>query len=802
MSEQDPQARDAVERATRMTTDNIKKLLEQADLDGDPSASLLSISERNELIEEVSRIIPAGNVVSFVFNGILTTKGRERDTELNASTARSHVKALYKGLGMMKDNLFYQLAFAGPATILSGYNMLLRLAGTTPEEFLPDGAWQFYVEFGLREDAARHHCETIAFQRLVSAKRSQEAQQLAAWMLSAISLINAYERLLAQFWLETVQINAIEESTGLTGLHKAWQALRPFAAPTLESDLTEHRERTFQQFCEYHLAQVSAEQWRTYQQQWFSPERQDERGRQSRAYVRQMSILRYLEAGEYSDECHSMPKTETYHIGIVSKGNYYLVDIPTQLDAPTIAHIYSQAEAILNATDAPIAEVDQLLARVGRSNQMKLRGTLDKPQRDAITQLRKAPIIINWDSTPRQQPLTQIRNRQRGVNDHALTLHRTDGSTVFDFSHIFFDGHWALATAEMLTNEAMRLLHLLPAQAPKSKAPTPLNLRATPKFVQQASRYPQAINNISAEYSIPLTALHQLRKNLFTRTNIKFTVNDLLVMYRTLYNPYYTPSESLQRALKRLPENPQTQTLIQNLNAHISSHQKQNPSLLIPIDASRHDPKERIFPITFRNPLPDLRQEHETLLSLLEQVKQRRLFGANSQAIDHFIEQRKAYLGYLKVFSDLMQRHREIATQGQSMGTAAIRLIAGLPQPMQKIADNIPGNLSSVNEAIKGEEVFSNVGQVVSTSSLTRFASAKDDNDKKVLVWGIMTDAHGNLYITLRDFRPPVLDFARAGYPEIAAHITQDYLAGYMHGLQRFAEQMNAIISASMRSGG
>ena len=220
------------------------------------------------------------------------------------------------------------------------------------------------------------------------------------------------------------------------------------------------------------------------------------------------------------------------------------------------------------------------------------------------------------------------------------------------------------------------------------------------------------------------------------------------------------------------------------------TNRRMNPSMLIPLDASRYDPKERIFPSTFRSPLPDFKTEHEDMVALLHQHDQQR---ANWQA---FERARENYLAYISAFSAVMARYREIAISGESMSNTAIKLIAGLPQAMQQIADEIPGSFSIVNEAIKGEEVFSNVGRVVNGSSLTRFASAKDDNDKKVLVWGIMTDSTDHLYITLRDFRPPVLEIAEAGHTDIAQHITQDFLDAYMDGLYRFSAQLQAIVTA------
>src|SRR5690606_15647954 len=121
-------------------------------------------------------------------------------------------------------------------------------------------------------------------------------------------------------------------------------------------------------------------------------------------------------------------------------------------------------------------------------------------------------------------------------------------------------------------------------------------------------------------------------------------------------------------------------------------------------------------PSTFRNPLPDIYKTHTQTAALLAKANQKR-FGKKS-VLQEFHQSRAEYLSMLGAFASVMQRYRQIATDGQSASTMAIRLIAGLPGAMQKIVDGIPGQFAVMNDAIKGEEVFSNVGQVAVGSSL------------------------------------------------------------------------------------
>jgi hypothetical protein len=217
-----------------------------------------------------------------------------------------------------------------------------------------------------------------------------------------------------------------------------------------------------------------------------------------------------------------------------------------------------------------------------------------------------------------------------------------------------------------------------------------------------------------------------------------------------------------------------------------------NPSLLIPVDATYLDPRDRVFPSIFRSPLPGFHLLHGRTYSLLQRTSQRRL--GRKAATSAFIEARAEYLSTIDTFTQIMRLYREQANAGQNMSMTSIKLIAGLPGAMQRLVDGLPGRFAFMNEAIKGEEVFSNVGQVATGSSLSRFASAKDDNDKKIFVWGFMTDDAGQLNVSLRDFRPHILRLAEAADETLARQITQDFVTSYVDGLQQFAREMHEIV--------
>jgi hypothetical protein len=85
---------------------------------------------------------------------------------------------------------------------------------------------------------------------------------------------------------------------------------------------------------------------------------------------------------------------------------------------------------------------------------------------------------------------------------------------------------------------------------------------------------------------------------------------------------------------------------------------------------------------------------------------------------------------------------------------------------------------------------------------LTRFATAKDDNEKKTLGWSVVTDADGVMRITLRDFRPHVDSLKKLGLKEMAEKLAQDYLDKYVTGLNEYAGQLARITSKSRETKG
>ncbi len=167
-----------------------------------------------------------------------------------------------------------------------------------------------------------------------------------------------------------------------------------------------------------------------------------------------------------------------------------------------------------------------------------------------------------------------------------------------------------------------------------------------------------------------------------------------------------------------------------------------------------------------------------------------------------FDELQRTYLATLAGFGTVLSKAKEIALAGESVSVGTIKMLAHIPTPLQRLLDQIPGRLDMLNNIIKGREVFSNVGAVAPTSTLTRFITAKDDNDKKTLAWGAITDAQGTLRLSLRDFRPHVAALQasearsrRAGGRRLSGRLCpglEEYVRD-LHRITRFSRETRLI---------
>ncbi len=504
----------------------------------------LSLPEIQAVQQEIANVFPAGNLPAFVLSGLLKLKERR----LNPERVRQDVTALLRGDSLIPEGL-YGVFVAGPAVALYAYQKLLQLAGLDPATAFPQGPWQFYLQFSLREDSARHANETIGFQQALPPS-VDPATTAAAWVCAGLEVLFRYDDLLAADWTERAALRLLAEAAieagdaelaPFAGLVRDWKQACPYHRPLGASDYILHRQATFRHFLQERLGVLPRSAQEHFNQRYrvrLADELPD--------YQEQLTLLARLEPDRYQEHRQPIPLWKAA-IAFVWKGQTYLLPAcrRDELGAPLCYPAHSEAApplslrvtpdeklfdpvgqplladragqvwyqesgrllgslrptapdavlgyltAILSSPDAGApSSLDLLLAESPRHLQQQLRGKLPADAQAELAALRCAPIILNWDRHPYRLPLAYIRRGRRGIGDHALTLFRTERSIVFDQSHIFFDGVWGLAVAEIFTDSALHWYHRLvdmPSVSPGAP-PAPLALHSTPEVEALANR--------------------------------------------------------------------------------------------------------------------------------------------------------------------------------------------------------------------------------------------------------------------------------------------------------------------------
>jgi len=785
-------------QASIKTADNLRSIAHSMMIQ---EVSSLALPEIDAAVDIISRLVPAGNVPGVILNGLARLPGRRPP----AATVNRDVNLLFKGVEAALDKVVYGAFFAGPAAIIWGYQNLLKLAGKDPESSFPDGLWQFYVEYALREDTARHANETRGFDDMLDRHQIKlnPVDRITAWLMAAVHILHQYPDLLANEWRERIYLSVLNEITvaqpdasHYAALYHAWEKQRPYsrghdAAP--QQNFATYRRHKFDQFLAEATRNLSAEAYQAWTQR-LQGMRQG-----LKDYQQQLSIWAYLDPGAYGET--RPPLTwEQLHVGLIFQGRYYLMPVSeTGSKHPvSVTEVRERVAAIYALPTGMTAAKLTNLAAIKRSALADLRRDLNKTLSASLASLQHAPIIFNADQRPAHLSLSDIRQGERGIGDHPLTLFDTGQSIVFDQSHIFFDGAWGAALAEIFTHEAMSwAVYLKELQIPKSNGivvkPLAFPLVSSEqRFIEQS---PRVTPEVSVETDrINLQMLLTMRKLFKQRSEwLNLTVNDLLILYRAIHAVIYKPDPTLEgevAALEKTTRHRQAATLAM---AALTAGRDTNPAILIPIDASRSSPRDRLYPLVFEAPLRelDLLALHGRALEALVAYKQGDIPFAELD------QHQRTYLATLAGFGQILNRAKEIGIRGESASTGSIKLLANMPAPVQRLLDAVPNRFDLLNDLIKGREVFSNVGQVAPGSSLTRFSTAKDDNEKKSLAWGVLTDAQSVMHITLRDFRPHVAAMIEIGYKALATRIAQHYLDTYAQGLNDYIRDLRRIAAAS-----
>lgn len=784
-----------LQQATLATIQDLRTIAQSAVI---RELSSLSLPEIDEVVRRIARLVPAGNLPGMILSGLARLPERRPSSEM----MQRDIQLLFRGVERVLDQALYSSFFAGPAAIIWGYQHLLKLAGKDVEAAFPEGTWQFYINYALRDDTARHATETHGFDTALAQRRItlSPADRLTAWVMAAAQTLHQYDALLENEWRERVHTHLLREVTRrkrdadrYIPLYRQWEKQRPYG---LGSDahsgetFPQYRRRAFDTFLNKEVRRLRAEMRGKWSALVSSAEAVD-----LPAYQQQMSILAYLEAGGYGEIRHRLNLCEA-HIGIIYRGGYHLIPV-CQDNAPTsLWAIRAQVAGLLEQRHYPTPIRLIELASVRRAALPELTGKFSRAAQAGLHTLRSAPILINIDGRSRRLPLSELRQTERGIGDHPLTLFDTGETMVFDQSHIFFDGAWGAALAEIMTIEALGwglYLHSTGRPQTETTAPISLHLPIAPQETALINAAPRTSAEVCAETEmVDLKALLSLRKFFKRRSDLlQLTVNDLLILYRAIHAVTYQPAAELVAEVSALTTIDDTREAAQAALLSLEPSQV-SPAILIPIDASEQSPRERLHPMSFEVPLQELdfvRLHDATVEAYTAAEKDRK-------AARHFRELQQTYLSHLAAFGIILSRAKARAVEGSSSSVQVIKLMAGLPVPVQRLLDQIPNQFDLLNDIIKGREVFSNIGMVAPTSTLTRFISAKDDNEKKTLAWGVLTDANDIMHISLRDFRPHVKLLIGCGQRSLAARLTQDYLDSYAAGFNSFVYDLRRITLA------
>lgn len=788
---------DPYAQASIKTADNLRSIAHSTAV---RDLSQLSLPEIDTAVDAIARLAPAGNVPGVILNGLARQPGHRPP----AANVQRDVNLLFKGVEAALDRVAYGAFFAGPAAVISGYQQLLKLAGKEPAAAFPEGVWQFYVQYAGREDSARHTIETGGFDAMLGKHQIalHPVDRITAWLMAAIHALHQYPDLLANEWRERVYLATLQEVTAVqpdaahyANLYPAWEKQRPYgrdrdADPN--HNFATHRRHKFDQFLAEATRHLSAAAY----QAW--TERLQTMRQALKEYQQQLSLWTYLEPDAYGE--NRRPLTwEQLHVGLIVQGRYYLIPASDpETGRPSAVTAVREQVAAIHALPTGMTAVKlATLATLKRTALAELRRSWNKTLAASLTRLQHAPILFNADQRPSHLTLNDIRQTERGIGDHPLTLFDTGQSIVFDQSQIFFDAAWGAALAEIFTREAMSwavYLRGLPPPTAGDLIIKPLAFPLEPAEQRYIEQSPRLTPEVNAETDqINLSLLHTTRQLCQQRSEwLNLTVTDWLVLYRAIHALTYQPDLTLAAEVAALTQTPRYEAAAALTQTALTVGQAL-PVVLIPLEAAHTSPRDRLYPLVFVAPLRelDVRGLHGRAHDALTAARQGDISFAE------FDQQRRAYLAALAGFGQILHHAQEISVRGESASAGTLKRWATMPAPVLRFLEAMPDRFDPLHDLMKGQEVFANMEPLTPNSSLTRFSAAKEDSEKKGLAWGVLTDAQGVMRVTLRDCRPHVAALTGIGYKALATRLAQHYLDTYAAGLNNYLHELRRIAAAS-----
>lgn len=579
-----------IEEATLMTAADLRSI---ATLISEENVSELSLPEVDAVVDMVAKMIPAGNVPGLIASGLARLGSNNNPSQ---KEVKRDINMLFRGMNHMFDHAVFIAAFAGPAQVIRGYHSLLQLTGKSPDAAFPEGTWQFYVDYALREDPARYAIETRGFDKALHDNKIHldDIDRITTWAMTAIQTLHHYPQLLENEWRERVYIREIinlsDDETHrdkYQKLFKKWLAVLPYrrmADARGDEDYPAYRRRKFDEWLFSSLTSLSREQkveWMKRIKAAKSDEMPD--------YVRQMSIRSFLMPDQYA-ETRTPLDLESIHVAIVYGDHYYLIPICEKGSTEQIdfTRVRSYITAIVQqpSKHAP-ADLD-IFARIKRGQWETVRRKLPETLVDELSMLRLCPIVLNFNPRQHDQPIAEVRQAERGIGNHSLTIFDTRESFVFDQSHIYFDGSWGAALAEIMTNEALAWAAHLVNQEREVPTERPYSPRF--KISKSTRQYVEKLEQVTPEVAaestdIRLDRVLALRRIFKQRSDLlKLTVNDMLLLYRAIHAVTYKANTKIIDDLEYLAADKFTREAATKAMEAIKAYTAP-PAILIPVDA-------------------------------------------------------------------------------------------------------------------------------------------------------------------------------------------------------------------------
>src|SRR5258706_3839782 len=332
--------------------------------------SRLTLPEIELLTEQIAQVVPAGNVPGLILSGLTRLEGRQ----VPVVDQQRHLGLLFQGVGILLDKAVYGAVFAGPAAILMAYQKLLQLAGKDIHAAFPEGTWQFYLSFALREDSARHANETSGFRGSLASHKLAISDNVAltAWLMASLVTVQNFNRLLENEWRERTYTALLSEDVSHHAAYADWEKQRPYlrGQDGRDEDYPAYRRRKFDAFFYGLFRQLPLDQQKTLTNAITRA------GQESLpAYLRQMTILARLEPGQHQATRGPYRLYEAC-LGVVYRGQYTLIPLidPSTGTVVDVHRMHQLAAGILGAGQAhAAAAVDLLLAQAMRTSQSTLR---------------------------------------------------------------------------------------------------------------------------------------------------------------------------------------------------------------------------------------------------------------------------------------------------------------------------------------------------------------------------------------------------------------------------------------------